>query len=827
MPTVAPDRTPPKVPNHEMVRIIGQGAYGEIWLARSLTGTWRAVKIVDRQTFRSDKAFQREFEGMARFEPISRGHDGFVDILHVGRDEDGGFFYYVMELADDHAGGARVDPAHYVPKTLKSELARRSRLLVDECIALGLSITQALSELHRQGLVHRDIKPANIIFVGGQPKIADIGLVASRGQLSFVGTEGYIPPEGPGTVQADLYSLGKVLYEIAMGKDRLDFPELNPRLAELPDKVALLQLNEILLRACANNPAQRYASAEELHDDLVRLRDGQPLAFDRRPRWGALVAGLGVLALAAGGAYFAWLHTIRGDVLIETDPPGAMVAFDGTMKPSPAHSTGLRVGRKSAHVMFAGFDPVDVRFKVEPNGKVRPPLIKLNRSRGAVRIETKPPGATFELREGRRVVSTGIAPATVSDLPTGSYALLLRLDAWKRMENVEITRGEEAVKEVAFKSGQVVISSKPEGAGIFIDGKPIGAAPLELQLPDGPHEIVAKFGTWPEQRQTIAVDPAMPATVAFEFARGRVKITSRPSGASVLQSGQEIGRTPLALEDLEPGEVQYELRLADFKPVLVHGVVEPGQQTFLPAQFLKRVGAQRGQPWKNSLGMKFVPVGDALMSIWPTRVQDFDLFCQATGRARVVPDFTQNGTHPVVNVNWEDADDFCRWLTQWEMKAEWLAEGQQYRLPTDPEWSLAAGLPNEGGSTPEERDGKLRDFPWGKQWPPPPGAGNYADSSLRRSSLATIPGYQDRFAQTSPAGTFPANALGLHDIGGNVWQWCHELYKPGSRWGVLRGGSWATADPDQLRAGYRYVVDRAERDVIYGFRAVLVPEPAR
>src|SRR5882724_2003668 len=224
MPSTADNRQATQVPNHEMVRSIGRGSYGEIWLARSLTGTWRAVKIVDRRTFESDKAFQREFEGMAKFEPISRDDAGFVDILHVGRDEAGGFFYYV------------IDPATYVPKTIKAELSRRSRLLADECIVIGLSLSKALGALHCQGLVHRDIKPANIIFVGGVPKIADIGLVAASGQDSYVGTEGYVPPEGPGTPQADIYSLGKVLYELAMGKDRMDFPAVNSEIADLPDR---------------------------------------------------------------------------------------------------------------------------------------------------------------------------------------------------------------------------------------------------------------------------------------------------------------------------------------------------------------------------------------------------------------------------------------------------------------------------------------------------------------------------------------------------------------------------------------------------------------
>ena len=218
----------PQIPDHEVLRVIGRGAYGEIWLARSLTGALRAVKVVYRSTFESGRAFNREFEGMSSFEPISRAHAGFVDILHVGRAET--FFYYIMELADDCATGQKIDPGHYVPKTLKTELDQRKRLPADECVKIGLLLTDALQALHAHRLAHRDIKPANIIFVDGVPKLADIGLVAASGQRSFVGTEGYVPPEGPGTPQADIYSLGKVLYEISMGKDRLDFPEVSTSL---------------------------------------------------------------------------------------------------------------------------------------------------------------------------------------------------------------------------------------------------------------------------------------------------------------------------------------------------------------------------------------------------------------------------------------------------------------------------------------------------------------------------------------------------------------------------------------------------------------------
>ena len=177
------------VPHHTMVRAIGRGSYGEIWLARSLTGAWRAVKIVDRRRFEDERSFEREFAGMASFEPVSREHEGFVDILHVGRSDDDAFFYYVMELADDVVPRSPFDPAAYQPKTLKSEQARVGRMSANEAIALGLSLTDALAELHGHSLVHRDIKPANIIFCGGAPKVADIGLVSAM-------------PSGPGPISA-------------------------------------------------------------------------------------------------------------------------------------------------------------------------------------------------------------------------------------------------------------------------------------------------------------------------------------------------------------------------------------------------------------------------------------------------------------------------------------------------------------------------------------------------------------------------------------------------------------------------------------------------
>src|SRR4051812_43498264 len=265
---------------------------------------------------------------MSAFEPISRAHDGFVDILHVGRTRD--YLYYIMELPDDHMAGREIDATRYEPRTLKSDLARHKHLSARDSIRLGLSLTQALHALHTCSLTHRDIKPSNIIFIDGVPKLADIGLVAVSGQNSFVGTEGYVPPEGPGTPQADIFSLGKLLYEVSTGKDRLDFPEIDSRLSARPDKEQLSRLNDVLVRACANDPRKRYVSAADMHTDLSALDRGEiPRPRTSGFRYAAIIAALLVL-LGLGVAFHLWrtrppVLTFDGQATIQTDPPDALL----------------------------------------------------------------------------------------------------------------------------------------------------------------------------------------------------------------------------------------------------------------------------------------------------------------------------------------------------------------------------------------------------------------------------------------------------------------------------------------------------------------------
>lgn len=377
------------IPDHQMMRRIGDGSYGEVWLARSATGALRAVKIVRRDAFDSDKPFEREFNGLLHFEPLSRGHEGLVDILQVGRSSSGDSFYCIMELADaaqpqgEDGRSKREDgsqqpapnghsptsdiqnpvsriqhppsilpssfsllnPETYTPLTLDVLIRQRGgRLPVKECLAIASTLAGALQYLHDAGLVHRDIKPSNIIFVGGVPKLADVGLVARADSArTFVGTEGFLPPEGPGTPKADIYSLGKCLYEMAMGKDRQSFPSPPTLLDDLPDRTELLELNEVITKACDPDPAKRYSSAASLLADLRVMASGQSLrqawARARRRRVAAITSGVAV-ALLLGWGSVQWLRSPRLELVREFSLPGNWPArqallgdFDGCGRP--------------------------------------------------------------------------------------------------------------------------------------------------------------------------------------------------------------------------------------------------------------------------------------------------------------------------------------------------------------------------------------------------------------------------------------------------------------------------------------------------------------
>ena len=264
-----------------------------------------------------------------------------------------------------------------------------------------------------------------------------------------------------------------------------------------------------------------------------------------------------------------------------------------------------------------------------------------------------------------------------------------------------------------------------------------------------------------------------------------------------------------------------------------------------PLATAPRQPPQPGKPWKNSLDMRYVPIGDIWMAVTETRVRDFEAFAQgrpydATGGMYSLqadgfkdhhhtwqnPGFPQSPEHPVVGISWDDAKYFCDWLTAKERGEGALTAAQLYRLPTDREWSEAVGLPLENGATPEERSDKIKGvYPWGKTWPPPANAGNYAGSEAKPGTddkFQVIANFRDGFPRTRAV---PPNALGISDLGGNVWEWCGDLFNTKTtKWRVLRGGSWATSRADEMLSSHRRPVEQSFRHDDIGFRCVIATD---
>ncbi|MBX7211324.1 MAG: SUMF1/EgtB/PvdO family nonheme iron enzyme [Verrucomicrobiaceae bacterium] len=233
----------------------------------------------------------------------------------------------------------------------------------------------------------------------------------------------------------------------------------------------------------------------------------------------------------------------------------------------------------------------------------------------------------------------------------------------------------------------------------------------------------------------------------------------------------------------------------------------------------------------NTLGMKFVPVKgtDVLFCIHETRKGDYAAFAaeteglDQTWKSQQVDGVPISPTddHPVVDVTWEEATAFCAWLSK--------KEGRTYRLPTDREWSVAAGIGREErkAATPKELDGKVPNvFPWGDKWPPQKPVGNYADADARAklspaTIAAVVEGYSDGFVTTAPVMSFPPNKQGLYDMGGNAWEWVADWYMTDNLRKVTRGASWSIADQGDLLSSNRRNSVPTHRSYSQGFRVVL------
>jgi len=793
----------------------------------------KAISPLFSNNEQARERLQREARHAARLK-----HANVASVFHLGNEN--GAWFYAMEFVEG--------------ETVEQRVRRDGPLDAAVAMRLALQIVEGLSAAHEVGVVHRDVKPANLMITktsGGREivKVIDFGIAkaveaassdATMTMDGFIGTALYASPEQiEGEAidgRSDVYSLGGVLWFMLTGAPPFlgtigtvmarhlegDLPM--EKLDDVPECV-----RRLLPRMLAKKAEDRPLCGTELVANLNTCIE----EITVQPRW----EKTGVLDGRA--------MEIRDSV--RNIKRAAFPISSSWMDDAKQSALFQQMIRQLADAPHPGVLAVECVAEIEgvPHviGECAPPfsLLEMVRSRGAL-----------PLREAMHFLQQ-LAEAVdhCSHVP----GCLLHI----HLRHLRVRRGGAGGQErlvVSPLGAMDAVESNPENT-LFAEpllnpgreSRNDGVVSIGVGMAMVAHELLIARPAAVGQFKTIArlseeanyfMREALSDKAKYESAHafceglGRVAIRETQGVESMPSAGN-----PEVSASSQPADGQNTfMRLGLAMALIVCGLgavflffkrndgPAPSKPTAEVAAILPEVvpsptpvPTRSAWPYENSIGMTFVLVegADVAFSTFETRVSDYSKFAEETGRDWVTPIFEQSPEDPAVMVSWQDAVDFCAWLTAKE-------QPRVYRLPKDTEWSVAMGMAQEKGSTPSEKNA-ISDFtfPWGDEWPPQQGAGNFAGTEV--SAKWMIDNYTDGFRNTAKVGSFNANQHGLHDMSGNVWEWCSDWQDhSSSHKRVARGGSYIEKDAKMLRRRARHFLnpDTGYPDV--GFRVVLVNE---
>ena len=757
-------------PHYEVTEMLGRGGMGAVYKARQVAlDRFVAIKILPLEISVSEdfvNRFVREARAMARL-----NHPNILSVHDFGQTAEGHLFF-VMEFVE----GANLH-----------EIIHQVGLDPEQALSLAGQICTALAYAHGKGVVHRDIKPANVMVdAESHVKVADFGLARlteSTAETSattktglVMGTPDYMAPEQKGGMnvdqRADIYSVGVVLYEMLCRKVPRGIFARPSECIGCDERI-----DHIVHRAMQQEPALRYQNTVEMKAAVDTARRPPPAppgipagpapppaAVARRPVR-RMVGAAVVAALAAAGFF--------------------------TMKPKPPAKQSETIPK------VAAVPPAETKVSAPPPA---PPVPADAAPMEPPKLASlaKPPAIMPKAEPAPAATPTPGTPAPRNATPappppstTGKW-LAEQQPQWRAAFAREVTGPFE--KSAGDLQRQYRAALEDQLAAATRDARLDAAVAFRAEL-----KVLADPGIPPTDESALlpalkTMRSAYRKTLAtFEAERiAKAKIVHARCDTILAQNQTLLTQRQRLDEALEMKACREKLAAAWLQP-------PPS-----PAERAIAV-ATKDQPFVNSLGMRFVPLRPStglahrshlLFAVWPARVEDFRAFVKASGgkfdyeKGEMTmilksngwwtrgwdygwsnPGFEQTDKHPVVGVSWEDARAFCIWLTAKEN----LPPGWSYRMPTDAEWNEAVGLTQPGEGARENRR-KAAVYPWGTAWPPPNGAGNFAGEEARASDRPldweVLEGYRDKFPYTAPVGTFPANALGIADLAGNVRQWC-------------------------------------------------------
>ncbi|MGB5335875.1 MAG: PEGA domain-containing protein [Woeseiaceae bacterium] len=483
-------------------------------------------------------------------------------------------------------------------------------------------------------------------------------------------------------------------------------------------------------------------------------------------------------------------------VTVDSEPQGAAVfAGEEEVGVTPA-VIELLEGTHEITVVKDGFAAWDGSVVAEPNVAQTLPMIRLAPADAKLLVKTIPRGANVTVNGRYR----GQSPLTLSLTPDVDYEIGMSKAGYgvtTRSLRLESAASDSITVDLSARLGTVTVNVQPADATVYVDGRARGTGKTTLRLSSAPHRIEVKRQGYRPWMRTLTPRPGYPQTVSAR-----------------LRSLEAVARDSIATtETAANGQT---LRRVE------------------PATFA--MGASRAEPGRRANEV-IVPVTITRPFLIGTNEVTNKQFAEFRANhdsgADVHPSLAADAG-PVANVSWEDAVQFCNWLSKQEGRTpayrqefdKWVPiypTSDGYRLPTEAEWVLAMRY---AGS---DRASK---FAWGGKWPPPENSGNFADLTARSLVPSILPAYDDGFASSAPVGTFKPNALGIYDAAGNVAEWVNDFYTvptPGitdplvdpvgperGSSHVVRGSSWRHAGVTELRLSYRDYSATPRPDI--GFR---------